>query len=48
MFQIVAPVTGQMTITEAAPPAAGLDPYLYVYDADGQLLGQNDDTDLAE
>lgn len=43
VFSFVATVTGEMTITQSADTGSRLDSFLYVYDADGQLLGQNDD-----
>jgi hypothetical protein len=43
VLRFVATVTGEMTIIQSADNASRLDSYLYVYDADGQLLAQNDD-----
>jgi hypothetical protein len=45
MFRFVAPGTGRMTIRQVAAAGSGLDSYLYVYDASGNLLAQNDDSD---
>jgi hypothetical protein len=44
MFRFVAPVSGQMTITQSAAPGSRLDSYLYVYDGNQQLLAYNDDS----
>ena len=43
VFSFVAPLTGQMTITQSAAAGSRLDTYVYVYGANGQLLAQNDD-----
>jgi hypothetical protein len=43
MFSFVAPLTGTMTIQQAAASGSRLDSYLYVYDANQQLLARNDD-----
>ncbi|MCX7426203.1 MAG: pre-peptidase C-terminal domain-containing protein [Planctomycetia bacterium] len=43
MFKIVAPVSGQMTVTQSATVGSRLDAHVYIYDANGQLLAQNDD-----
>lgn len=43
VFKVVATVTGKMTIQELATSGSRLDSYLYVYDASGKLLAQNDD-----
>lgn len=42
-FRFVAPITGQMTITNAPTSGSRLDPYLYVYDSARSLLASNDD-----
>ncbi|MCL4192524.1 MAG: pre-peptidase C-terminal domain-containing protein [Thermoguttaceae bacterium] len=42
-FRFVAPVTGQMTITNAPTSGSRLDPVLYVYDSARSLLASNDD-----
>jgi hypothetical protein len=43
MFKIVATATGTMTIKQSAASGSQLNSYLYVYDANGQLLSQNND-----
>lgn len=42
-FRFVAPVTGQMAITNATTSGSRLDPDLYVYDSARSLLANNDD-----
>ncbi len=44
MFRVVAPVSGQMTISQSAAPGSRLDSFLYVYDANGSLVARNDDS----
>jgi hypothetical protein len=43
MYRIVAPVAGQMVITESAAAGSQLDSYLSVYDATQKLVAENDD-----
>lgn len=47
VFQVVATVTGEMTVAQSAASGSRLDAYLYVYDSTGQLLAQNDDSGMA-
>jgi hypothetical protein len=44
VFSIVAPVTGTMTIQQAAATGSKLDSVVYVYSSSGQLLAQNDNS----
>jgi hypothetical protein len=45
MFTFTAPVSGRLTIRQQAVEGSRLDSFLYIYDSDGRLLGQNDDSD---
>ncbi len=43
LFRFVAPSTGRVTFTAAAPGEAATDPYLRLFDAEGNELASNDD-----
>jgi hypothetical protein len=44
MFRFVPHLSGRMTIAQQAQAGSQVDPFLYVYDARGQQLAQNDDS----
>lgn len=44
IFRFVAAQSGTLVVQQAASSGSRLDSYLYVYSAQGQLLGRNDDT----
>ncbi|GEM_PF-1990091 len=48
LFAITSPLTGTLTIQQNSAPGSSLDPVLSVFDDNGQLIAQNDDSGFAD